>query len=580
MNLTKGLLSLIIACSLTACNEGSDVNRDQDGDGFPDLVDVFPADSSEWVDYDEDGIGDNADTDDDNDGVDDAIDVFPNNPNESFDFDQDGIGDNADFDDDNDDVPDTADRFPFDASEFQDFDNDSIGDNADNDDDNDGIQDENDNIDVIGYKAEYLQSEAISIVVRGFNEDGDRLLAENGWHMQYYVYDQDSNQLITSLTSEGFYNGAYDTDSQQWSAQFPAPPYLISYRVEVSIYCSLGTEDCEGASTNDYTANQTFEFSLVCHEQADCIFTPPSHKATQLTNKQSTQDLPRIVIKDNGDLVVGYRDFDDVLNTSVITSGDSGTNWQQTARIQIFQESLASTLLDEVVGLYHRDFSICLIAQREDENPIVQSLAPLLTSLGISPEGAQYPFSNFALKQTNDGGFLIGFSLRRGSEKFNGDLYLIKTFNFAEVHSYSRLSDDSTNYGYGSLSVAENADASLTVMYFKHHVENHSVTWIVENGMTLDSLGEIGSTEERFQDMQVVEIGGASILLGNQAESIFQLQIENANIQTNGLVYSGGVQLGFSAVALSDSEIAIVYEADWNEQRDIFFDKITLPNDD
>lgn len=35
--------------------------RDSDGDGFPDNVDIFPDNSSEWYDTDSDGVGDNAD---------------------------------------------------------------------------------------------------------------------------------------------------------------------------------------------------------------------------------------------------------------------------------------------------------------------------------------------------------------------------------------------------------------------------------------------------------------------------------------------------------------------------------------
>ena len=50
---------------------------DSDGDGVVDTVDAFPSDPNEWADYDEDGVGDNADTDDDNDGLADTIDLCP-----------------------------------------------------------------------------------------------------------------------------------------------------------------------------------------------------------------------------------------------------------------------------------------------------------------------------------------------------------------------------------------------------------------------------------------------------------------------------------------------------------------------
>ncbi|MCP3876149.1 MAG: hypothetical protein GY699_23760 [Desulfobacteraceae bacterium] len=50
-----------------------DLRIDTDEDGYPDYMDAFPDDSTEWEDFDGDGIGDNADPDDDND---DLPDVF------------------------------------------------------------------------------------------------------------------------------------------------------------------------------------------------------------------------------------------------------------------------------------------------------------------------------------------------------------------------------------------------------------------------------------------------------------------------------------------------------------------------
>jgi hypothetical protein len=42
---------------------------DSDGDGVPDVQDDFPNDKNEYLDTDDDGVGNNADTDDDNDGM-------------------------------------------------------------------------------------------------------------------------------------------------------------------------------------------------------------------------------------------------------------------------------------------------------------------------------------------------------------------------------------------------------------------------------------------------------------------------------------------------------------------------------
>lgn len=69
---------------------------DSDGDGVPDFADAFPSDATEKSDFDEDGIGDNADTDDDGDGTPDSSDAFPYDPTETADTDGDGVGNNSD----------------------------------------------------------------------------------------------------------------------------------------------------------------------------------------------------------------------------------------------------------------------------------------------------------------------------------------------------------------------------------------------------------------------------------------------------------------------------------------------------
>jgi hypothetical protein len=72
---------------------------DDDNDGIPDGMDLFPLDPGESTDADGDGTGDVADTDDDNDGTNDVNDPFPKNPGEEVDADHDGWGSNTDPDD-------------------------------------------------------------------------------------------------------------------------------------------------------------------------------------------------------------------------------------------------------------------------------------------------------------------------------------------------------------------------------------------------------------------------------------------------------------------------------------------------
>lgn len=157
----KHLSVLCLAALLSACGSEDSV-KDTDGDGVPDVEDVFPRDANESKDTDGDGIGDNADAfpddatetkDSDEDGVGDNTDVFPNDPSETKDSDEDGVGDNADafpndptetLDSDEDGVGDNADAFPNDPSETLDTDGDGIGNNADPNDDNDSELDGND----------------------------------------------------------------------------------------------------------------------------------------------------------------------------------------------------------------------------------------------------------------------------------------------------------------------------------------------------------------------------------------------------------------------------------------------------
>jgi hypothetical protein len=103
---------------------------DRDADGYGDLLDAFPDDSSEWFDTDLDNIGNNADTDDDSDGILDDQELLSDpqtNPLKA-DTDNDGYCDGAI------DVFQMCvggDLFPIDSSEWSDSDNDGIGDNSD-----------------------------------------------------------------------------------------------------------------------------------------------------------------------------------------------------------------------------------------------------------------------------------------------------------------------------------------------------------------------------------------------------------------------------------------------------------------
>ncbi|WP_112477947.1 hypothetical protein [Vibrio variabilis] len=117
-----------------AIDKDADMVSDSDQDGVPDELDPFPEDSSEWMDNDDDGIGDHTDVDDDNDGINDEHDHYPLDAKRAGDPDGDGIdsvNDQFPYDFDNDSHPDAEDAFPKDPTEWLDSDGDKVGDNSD-----------------------------------------------------------------------------------------------------------------------------------------------------------------------------------------------------------------------------------------------------------------------------------------------------------------------------------------------------------------------------------------------------------------------------------------------------------------
>ena len=122
---------------------------DTDFDGYSDENDSFPTDSAEWYDSDLDGWGDNQDDcvnaagasyidlngcpDDDSDGWSNSGDAFPQDSTQWIDTDDDGFGDNQNGN--------NPDMFPDNPNEWNDADDDGFGDNTDPDDDNDGVLD-------------------------------------------------------------------------------------------------------------------------------------------------------------------------------------------------------------------------------------------------------------------------------------------------------------------------------------------------------------------------------------------------------------------------------------------------------
>ena len=167
------------------------IDEDDDNDGYLDENDDFPLDSSEWIDTDTDGTGNNADLDDDNDGVDDSIEVqCGTDPLDSssipIDSDNDGVFNCFDLDDDNDGIFDTLEN-------LMDFDGDGYPNNLDLDSDDDGCQDtveagfeDSDNDGIVGSNPIIVDSQGLVQGVYAYetpldeNQNGDYDFLEFG----------------------------------------------------------------------------------------------------------------------------------------------------------------------------------------------------------------------------------------------------------------------------------------------------------------------------------------------------------------------------------------------------------------
>jgi hypothetical protein len=112
-NLQDGVTYFFVVRACNAYAVSSDSNEiefysddfdqpaDSDGDGVVDELDAFPSDPDEWIDIDNDGVGNNADLDDDNDGMPDSWEIEhgldPLRDDSQEDLDGDGISNIDEF---------------------------------------------------------------------------------------------------------------------------------------------------------------------------------------------------------------------------------------------------------------------------------------------------------------------------------------------------------------------------------------------------------------------------------------------------------------------------------------------------
>jgi gliding motility-associated-like protein len=273
----------------------SNTNQDRDGDGYPNNVDAFPDDPSEWIDLDNDGIGNNSDLDIDGDGFSNLIeetcfsdqldpfdvpadfdnDGIPNcidedddndlysdedevtcgsNPfdqqDKPLDTDSDLLANCIDPDDDNDNYLDQNDAFPLDNTEWIDTDLDGLGNNIDLDDDNDYYNDlieieaNTDPLDPNSYPKDFsvLKAKGLIKIVNFFSPNGDGV--NDTW--QAFEFERYFNNQVWVYTRDGRLVFNQKNYTNNWRGDYKAqelPEGSYYYRIDLDLN---GVVDFEG----------------------------------------------------------------------------------------------------------------------------------------------------------------------------------------------------------------------------------------------------------------------------------------------------------------------------------------------
>jgi len=213
---------------------------DSDFDGYNDGVDAFPVWHEEWLDTDQDGIGNNTDNDDDGDGFSDLDEAFnktdplDSKSKPSTDQDQDFMSDTYESiigtstskpDTDGDGFKDGLDHFPLNESEWLDSDNDGEGNNQDNNDDNDRLSDFIENLgkDLNLWNLNPLIYDHDTSIPNDEDWDGVPDILENAIKQTYQNhYNASSNQKKRELFrgTKGMWRPGYAWDGNIWPGVF------------------------------------------------------------------------------------------------------------------------------------------------------------------------------------------------------------------------------------------------------------------------------------------------------------------------------------------------------------------------
>ena len=555
---------------------------DDDNDGTDDTADDLPFDPSETKDSDGDSIGDNADTDDDNDGFTDDIDEFPFDPERSGDLDGDGIDNVSDDDDDGDGTLDENDSFPLDDSENADFDGDGIGDNADTDDDNDQIPDTEDRILVTGQKSSYLQEEVIRLTARGYDPNLSLAKDSDGWHIQFYTYSVDEpGGYLTEYTNGGAYNArSFDDSSGLWTIEYWAPRKPGNYRTEISLYCSLSPSSCDTNFPDDQVTQEIF-FTSTC-AQDPCTYEPLPARGNYVTNTTTSSVSPGFTQRSNGSLIAIYTDRNVAENTEtthIVESNDGGTSWAPITTIgqRIYGEpSLIETADGSLLfsALCDAGGGVCLYSSTDGTTWTKKDISPLLSfELCTTPE-CREEIRAESLVQLSDGGYAISYRHRieesDNLEDINIDIFVSASQDLQTWTAPVRVLSGPAWESGSDLIQLENG--KYFVAYFsddKNRIvisESTDFTnWTIAHTLPDWSYGD---------NPNFVEVSGKPALFYASNFNLYYIYLQSDGTFSEPNVILDEIPFGPDIKLLQNGRLGIIYEANLNNQRDIFYEEL------
>ncbi|CAM3969398.1 sialidase family protein [Pseudoalteromonas byunsanensis] len=557
---------------------GNNTDLDDDNDGVADELDAFPLDPSEWLDTDNDNIGNNSDTDDDNDGYEDAADAFPLDPAEWLDTDADGTGNNADTDDDNDGVADELDAFPLDASESHDADSDGIGDNQDLDDDNDGTPDTQDHILLNGAQSSYLTGELINLRIKGFGDNFEVLSANDGWHLQYFTYDQASpNSYLTKYIDNGYYNGVFDYNAMEWVVSFPAVEYSGSFQTKVSVYCSKENGIC-GDHHNSDGWQQYISYTVECASGGTCEYEPDPEPGVNLTNQTTeTSYASSLITRRNGDLLALYTSGFGYSRVVMSTSTDNGQTWsagpspaspQNTSSSGgfLFEDSSNNLFLTTSCNVA----SICVFKYEYNNWSALSEIDLSGYTTCETIEGCMInTFEPRSMVQLPSGKYVLSYIAAPGDDYRQTNVYVRTSY---DLRSWT---DEKLVGGYeGSDSRARTIllpDSRVLMTYYSSDLQAIIVS--------ISSDGELFSEIQRLpsnapSSPSLIEHNGVIRLFYTNYDVIYMRKFNDNDQFSDGENIKNIDSFAPLITELSDETLGIIYSKSLNEQVDVFYENI------